>query len=210
MITQSDLRRHPRYPSEAPIRVSWRDRRGFQWQDHGHCVDASEGGLKMELPRAVPVDRWISVSLAEPHLDSSALVRHCRLDGSKYLIGVAFPNAPDGVVRATPAPCEPDQFANSQEPPRESRLTLDQPPDDDVRRFFQDVMTRKSKRSVSTEGRRNRWLAVTLIVSFALGVLVILTLPRLLRLAGVAYRHPALQKSSTFVEAVVDYSYRKR
>ncbi len=210
MTPHTDLRKHPRYPLNAPIQVSWRDRRGFQWQDRGHCVDASKGGLRMELPHAVPVNVWIRVSLAQLDLDSSVLVRHCTFHASKYLIGAAFQSTPSGFLQAVPALHKPDQLAPDQDPSLGRRLTLDQPPDDDIRKFFQDVRTRKTGRTGSTEARRKRWLRVTLIATIAAGVLFILTLPRLLRLATATYQHLLLQESSASVEAVVDYSYKKR
>ncbi len=210
MTPQTDHRRHPRYPLGAPIQVSWMDRRGFQWQDHGSCLDTSEGGLKMELPRAVPVNACINVSVPWLGLSSSVLVRHCTHHGWKYIIGGAFQKTPSEVLRVALTLPAGERHAHEQDPPWRNSFTIAQPPDDDVRKYFQSLKARKSGRIASTEARRRVWLRVVLVVWIAVGVVFCLTLPKLLRYATATYQHPLLQKASALVEAVVNYGQEKR
>jgi len=163
----------------------------------------------MELPRALPVNIRISVRLPRLDLNSSVLVRHCTSHGPKYVIGVAFQRTPSEALRAAPAIEDRQQHYPEQDPALESWNAITQPPDDDVRTYFQDLKTRKSGRSASTKARRRMWLRVALAVSGAVGVLFILTLPRLLRYATESYQHPLLQKASAFVEAMVNYGHKK-
>lgn len=210
MTPQTDLRRHPRYPLGAPIQVSWMDRRGFQWQDDGSCLDTSEGGLKMELPRAVPVNAWINVSVPWLGLNNSVLVRHCTHHEWKYVIGVAFQKTPSEVLRAAPVLIAGERQAHEQDPPWKNGFTIAQPPDDDVRKYLQALKARKPRRIASTEARRRVWFRVVLVVWIAVGVVFCLTLPKLLRYATATYQHPLLQKASALVEAVVNYGQKKR
>jgi hypothetical protein len=87
----------------------------------------------------------------------------------------------------------------------EGWIALAQPPDDHIRTFFQDVKVRRSRRAASMKDRQRVWLGVALVVWVAVGVLLLLNRPWLLRVASAAYRHPLVQKAVAFAKAVSNH-----
>ncbi len=84
------VRAHPRRPLSGPIEVSWKYSPSLEWHSCGHCVDVSEGGLKMELPDPIEVFERIRFRVIQSELAGTASVRHCSRVGATYLIGVKF------------------------------------------------------------------------------------------------------------------------
>ena len=206
----TNLRKSPRLPLVAPVQVSWTEAQGIESQRGGYSIDTSSGGLKMELPGPIPMNSCITVRLARLGFVGSASVRHCRRDGPRYIVGVAFRTSPSEVLRSEPALPDRARDDSPHDPAAESRFLIDEPVSDDVRLFFQDLNARKSRRAVSSKARYKTWLRVALVLWVAVGVLFILTLLRLLRYATETYQHPLLQKASAFVEAAVNYGHRRK
>ena len=204
MSALTNLRKYPRYPLVAPIQVSWKDARGIDWNHEGYCLETSVGGLKMMLSHAVPTDTSVMLRMPEPQFNGSAVVCHCTLFGPRYFIGVALHN-PASEARHDKVALEDRR---RQEPEQdlalESWIALAQPPDDDIRTFFEDVKVRQLRRAASVKVRQRVWLGVALVVWVAVGVLLLLNRPWLLRYASAAYRYPLVQKASAFVEAVIN------
>lgn len=87
-----DARRHRRIPYIGPVMVSW-DERGETRYARGKCIDVSEGGLRLELPVAVPPGTGISLRAERMSISGSARVRHMTRYGGKYLVGVELGQA---------------------------------------------------------------------------------------------------------------------
>ena len=83
-------RRHWRHRQTSPIEVSWEDSMGFKRREQGRCVEASAGGLRMELPDPIMAGTPISFHLLQTEHAGTAFVRHCTPTGSGYVIGVEF------------------------------------------------------------------------------------------------------------------------
>jgi len=81
------LRRHPRTPSAAPVKISWQDSNGADRWARGKCVDVSEGGLRIELQDDIPVRTRVTLSAESLHI-SSAVVKSVTRQGPKHLIGL--------------------------------------------------------------------------------------------------------------------------
>ena len=191
MASPTNLRKSPRFPLVVPIQVTWKDTQGLEWRRQGYCLDTSSGGLKMELPSPVPVNACIQVRSAQLHFAGSASVRHCRRDGPRYLVGVAFRTVASEVLRP--------------EPPPERRVPDDEPESDDIRPFFQELHARKMKQVALRRSRHKAWRRVALIVWATVSVLFVLSFPRLLRFASETYPHPLLERASAFVETITEH-----
>jgi hypothetical protein len=182
MSSPVNLRKSPRRPLTAPVQISWTDAQGVEWYRRGYCLDTSSGGLKMELPGPVPVNSLLRVRLDQLNFVGRVSVRHCRRDGPRYVVGVAFRTPPSEVARSESAIEDRERDYSSHEPAAESRFLIDEPVSDEVRLFFQDLRARESRRTVFSKVRRKQTLLrVALAVWVAAGVLFVLSLPRLLR-----------------------------
>lgn len=82
-----ELRRFIRHPSSIPIRFRLR-RRHYS----GPARDVSHGGLCFSSGQPVAAGEHILVQIdsCQPGFSAEGIVRWCRQEGSKYLIGVGF------------------------------------------------------------------------------------------------------------------------
>jgi hypothetical protein len=91
MGTRHDLRRQDRRPCDHIITVLWRDPGGQDKCVNAKALDISEGGLRLQMPEALPKQGYVSLRAPKLGLLGQASVRHCsRNGGSKFLIGVEF------------------------------------------------------------------------------------------------------------------------
>lgn len=67
--------------------ISWDDGREIRYA-RGRCIDVAEGGIRVELPVAVPAMTPISLNAERIRISGSGRVRHTVRSGAKYLIGV--------------------------------------------------------------------------------------------------------------------------
>lgn len=72
------------------ISVSWVDPSGAHYRERVRCVDVSEGGLRLELPRRIDPGSYVNVRTDKYHLNASARVRNVVARGVRYHIGFEF------------------------------------------------------------------------------------------------------------------------
>jgi hypothetical protein len=87
-----ESRRHHRLSYSGPVLVSWQDRGETRFA-RGKCLDIGEGGLRLELPVAVPAATQVSLRLERIRISGSARVRHTIRYAGKYLMGVELSQA---------------------------------------------------------------------------------------------------------------------
>jgi len=90
MSKDGDLRRHVRSEKSAPVQLVWKDRQGLDKFMNGRVMDASESGIRIEVPE--PLDKQTYLTLQSPSLGlhGSASVRTCTRKGMKYVVGLEF------------------------------------------------------------------------------------------------------------------------
>ena len=86
-LMTSETRRHRRFPSIGPVRISWQEH-GETRYARGKCLEVSAGGLRLELPAPVAVRTEIYLSAERIGISGTARVRHITRYGAKYLAGV--------------------------------------------------------------------------------------------------------------------------
>ena len=84
------MRRHPRFPVEAPVEVSCETSSGETVSFTGTCLNLSETGLMMRLPAVIPVLNQIRFRIAEMEFEGSGVVRHCGTTNTYCLVGIEF------------------------------------------------------------------------------------------------------------------------
>lgn len=72
------------------ISISWVDPAGALFHDRARCIDVSEGGLRLELPRRIDPGSYVNVRADKYHLNASARVRSVVARGARYHIGFEF------------------------------------------------------------------------------------------------------------------------
>ena len=92
-ILKSERRRRPRTIASGSILLCWTDDRGHEHYGRGRCMDLSENGCAVELMEPIPLRTNISMRLPELDISSFASVRHVTRKGSKYHVGLEFPQA---------------------------------------------------------------------------------------------------------------------
>lgn len=90
MQPPKDRRLCPRIPTGETLTVTWLDSSGAQYSAHARCLDVSETGLRIELPRRVDAGCYINVKSDKFKLNASAKVRNSIPKGLRYLIGLEF------------------------------------------------------------------------------------------------------------------------
>lgn len=82
-----ELRQFIRHPSSIPIRFRLGQRRHIQT-----ARDISQGGLcfTSEQPVRTGEEIQVEITSCEPGFSAEGIVRWCRREGEKYLIGVGF------------------------------------------------------------------------------------------------------------------------
>jgi hypothetical protein len=104
-LKRKDLRRTRRYEVDnAMLRVSWLGLNGSLKVAHNaRVLNISEEGIAFELPEAAQLVTRVKLQSDKHRLLGEATVRHCRREGSKYIVGVEFTDglrwrAPDDSV----------------------------------------------------------------------------------------------------------------
>ena len=90
-ILKSERRKKPRFACTSSILLCWSDDRGREHYGRGRCLDLSELGCAAELIEPIPLRTNVSIRLPELDISSFASVRHVTRKGSKYLVGLEFP-----------------------------------------------------------------------------------------------------------------------
>ena len=90
-ILRSERRKRPRFACTSSILLCWSDDRGREHYGRGRCLDLSETGCAAELMEPIPLRTNISMRLPELDISSFASVRHVTRKGSKYHVGLEFP-----------------------------------------------------------------------------------------------------------------------
>jgi hypothetical protein len=90
-VTRTDKRRHERVPSATPVKLRWHGTSGEAHFARGKILNTSISGLYIEL--AEPVKPLSYVTLDAPGVKTAdwgvnGTVRHCKLQGCKYFVGV--------------------------------------------------------------------------------------------------------------------------
>jgi hypothetical protein len=104
-LKRKDLRQHRRYTVENTLlRVAWLDVNGALKMAHdARVLNISEGGIAIELPEAALLLSRVKLQSDKHKLLGQGAVRHCRRQGSKYIVGIEFTDglrwrAPEGEV----------------------------------------------------------------------------------------------------------------
>jgi len=92
-ILKSERRKRVRTACTSSILLCWSDDRGREHYGRGRCLDLSEHGCAVELIEPIPLRTNISMRLPELDISSFASVRHVTRKGSKYHVGLEFPQA---------------------------------------------------------------------------------------------------------------------
>jgi hypothetical protein len=91
MSTRHDLRRQDRQACDHNVTVLWQDGGGQDKFVNAKAVDICESGLRLQMPEAMPKQRYLTLRAPKLGLLGQASVRHCsRSGGSKFVIGVEF------------------------------------------------------------------------------------------------------------------------
>jgi len=90
-ILKSERRRRPRTPFAGSVLICWTDDHGREHYGRGRCLDLSESGCGVELMEPVPLRTNISLRLPDLDVSTFASVRHVTRKGSKYIVGLEFP-----------------------------------------------------------------------------------------------------------------------
>ncbi len=84
-----NLRRHTRIEFPGIVRLSWQVSGNVKFA-RGRCVDLSESGMRVEVPEAIEVRSYVTVSAEKIRLSANASVRHCVRNGGKFVVGLEF------------------------------------------------------------------------------------------------------------------------
>jgi len=94
-LKRKELRRARRYKVEgATLRVAWLGLTGsLRVAQNARVLNISEFGMALELPEAAQVGSRVKLQSDKHKLLGEAAIRHCRREGSRYIIGVEFTDA---------------------------------------------------------------------------------------------------------------------
>ena len=90
-ILKSERRKRARIQVAASVLLCWTDERGREHYGRGRCLDLSDGGCAVELLEPIPLRTNISMRFPELEISTFASVRHVTRKGSKYKVGLEFP-----------------------------------------------------------------------------------------------------------------------
>jgi hypothetical protein len=90
MQDTGNIRRHIRFDLNSKARVMWTDRFGRDKWASVRLFDASESGVRMELPEAVELRSVLNFMSENANVRGQATVRFCRREGNKFLVGAEF------------------------------------------------------------------------------------------------------------------------
>ncbi|HSP67030.1 MAG TPA: PilZ domain-containing protein [Bryobacteraceae bacterium] len=84
----AESRRSPRIDHSGLIFVSWQTLQGERNYALGRCLDVSEHGVGLTLPKRIPVGSFVKVQADSLSLNCSAIVRHAALRAGRYVLGL--------------------------------------------------------------------------------------------------------------------------
>ena len=90
--TKKDVRFHGRCKILCPVTLAWMDTDGRTRRMNVRGVDMSGAGVCVESSKPVAPGSKVYVQVKQLNLMGTGVVRHCRVRGSKYRIGLEFPN----------------------------------------------------------------------------------------------------------------------
>jgi PilZ domain-containing protein len=83
-----DARHQQRVPYAGPIRIGWSDSSGETKYTQGKCVDISEGGLRIEVPVAIPAGTRLILNADRIKVSGSASVKAVTRRGGRFILGL--------------------------------------------------------------------------------------------------------------------------
>lgn len=92
-MARNDIRRHHRIPYLGPVRISWEGARGERKYAQVKSCDVSEGGLRVEVPEAIPTRTTVWLRADRIQFSGSATVKHVTRVGAKYILGLELSQA---------------------------------------------------------------------------------------------------------------------
>jgi hypothetical protein len=120
-LKRKDLRQHRRYALDAgTIKVSWLDVTGSMKMTRTRGLNISENGIALELPEAALPMSLVRFQSDRFNVRGSGYVRHCRREGSKYVVGLEFAEGlhwtpPEGDPQEPISLCDPEaDYARGQ------------------------------------------------------------------------------------------------
>ena len=85
------MRRHRRYAVDSGVlQISWLDVSGKMKMTRSRALNISEGGMAVELPEAAMPQSMLRFQSDRFKLMGAGAVRHCRREGTKYIVGLEF------------------------------------------------------------------------------------------------------------------------
>lgn len=79
-----------RVHNDELIAVEWVAPSGERFQERVRCVDVSEGGVRLELPRRIEPGSVVSLRADKYHLNATARAKSAVSRGMRYHIGFEF------------------------------------------------------------------------------------------------------------------------
>jgi hypothetical protein len=84
------LRPEPRHIASFPVRISLAGRNGATMQISGRCTDFSASGMRVEVRDHLEVRSTVMVSSPDLGRLGHGVVRYCRREAMKYVVGLHF------------------------------------------------------------------------------------------------------------------------
>lgn len=84
----TERRQYPRFPCDAPIRVSVTDI--FDNGITGECLEVCRNGLRIRTLQRIPAPAEVSLRALTLGLEGHAIVRYCHDDHGRYIVGLEF------------------------------------------------------------------------------------------------------------------------
>ena len=112
-LKRKDLRQHRRYALDAgTLKVSWLDVTGAMKMTRTRGLNISEGGIALQLPEAAMPQSLVRFQSDRFNVRGAGYVRHCRREGSRYIVGLQFAEglhwvAPPGDPQEPISLCDP-------------------------------------------------------------------------------------------------------
>ena len=88
LFLAKDARQQQRVPYAGPIQIGWSDASGEPKYTHGKCVDISEGGLRIEVPVAIPAGTRLMLNAERIKVSGSASVKAVTRHGGRFILGL--------------------------------------------------------------------------------------------------------------------------
>lgn len=92
--TQEEQRIHDRRPTNLAVQVYWQDPAGGLQNEPGLIRDISRSGFGLEFGQPLNTGQALSVQTGVGALQ--CVVRHARIEGTKYFVGLEIMAASDG------------------------------------------------------------------------------------------------------------------